>query len=42
MRKRPARVSPIAAPRMLRSFYDQLMAAYGPQGWWPQRKRRWR
>ena len=24
-----------AAPRILRNFHDQLMAAYGPQQWWP-------
>jgi endonuclease III related protein len=24
-----------AAPRVLRNFHDQLMAAYGPQQWWP-------
>jgi endonuclease-3 related protein len=24
-----------AAPRILRNFHDQLMAAYGPQKWWP-------
>ena len=23
------------APRMLRNFHDQLVAAYGPQLWWP-------
>ncbi len=23
------------APRVLRNFHDQLMAAYGPQQWWP-------
>ncbi len=24
-----------AAPSILRNFHDQLMAAYGPQQWWP-------
>jgi len=24
-----------AAPRILRNFHNQLMAAYGPQQWWP-------
>ncbi len=23
------------APRMLRSFYDEMVRSYGPQGWWP-------
>jgi endonuclease III related protein len=25
------------APHILRNFHDQLMAAYGPQQWWPAR-----
>ena len=28
-------VPQIAAARILRNFHDQLMAAYGPQQWWP-------
>lgn len=34
----PANAAPVdaaAAARSLRSFHDQLLAAYGPQRWWP-------
>jgi endonuclease III related protein len=31
----PSPIDPAKAARSLRAFYDQLLAIYGPQRWWP-------
>src|SRR5258708_30907712 len=32
-----ARTAPAAPPAPLRAYYDALLAAHGPQHWWPGR-----
>ena len=32
-----ARITPVAPPAPLRTYYDALFAAHGPQHWWPAR-----